>query len=121
MKLKVLLLIFTMSSFSIYAKEAEYTAEKLFKARDIFKRPATYESDEQAIMEMIEELSSGLNIKGVVLSPSNNYLIINERIFSEGESWNRLIIEKIFPDKLLLRYEDKVKELYIKQREETDE
>lgn len=113
--------IFIMYSCSVLATEVEYNAEKLVQVRDPFKLPESFESDEQAVMDLIEKLSSGLQIKGVALSAASNYIIIDEKIVSEGDIWNKLMIEKIFPDKILLRYEDKIKELIIKQREENDE
>lgn len=102
----------------VYAADETFTLQDFALCPDPFEQPAEFRSKDQALGRILEDLSSGMNIKGVVLSGDRNYVIINENIISEGEDWNGLRVEKIFPEKMILRYKDEIKEFNIKQEVE---
>lgn len=114
----VLGLILCILHSVVNASEPEVSQKDFLLCPDPFEQPAEFRSKDQAVGVILDELSSGLNIKGVVVSGDKSYVIINQKIISEGDDWNGLKIDKIFPDKLILRYKNEIKEFNIKQEEE---
>lgn len=119
--LLLIILILMPLKLSI-ADELAYSVQDFLNCPDPFKAPSKFNSTERALGTILQELAVGMNIKGVVVSSDKSYVIIKEEIIAEGDIWQGLLVEKIFPEKMLLRYKDEIKEFHIKKKvEKTDE
>lgn len=114
----IALVLFSFLSINLMADEPEYSQQDFLFCPDPFRTPKEFYSSDRALATILSELSIGMNIKGVVISGKKSYIIVNDEIISEGDEWRGLKVEKIFPDKMVLRYKDEIKEFNIKQEEE---